>query len=337
MELYIAPSSLVAAKLQEVGITPRHIIACDDRLSFGPVSRDVSLSEPRSSFWRHIYDLTTIGRGLAPQLNDFLRLFDRSDDLRAADQITIWGGPSLDEGLHLLWLQAALRKLSIDLGKIALIYVDTNPKTERHLPSLAVLPSEAINAALQTAIKVSSTEWEQLDRFWQAFTSNDPADLNRVFIRSQTDVPKWIWASFPLLSRRFPQKGVGLPYHIASLLRLLTPSPVPFHVALARFLASHADERDLPGDLVLEAQLRQLATPVALAPLVELHETGDGTTVEAAITADGVAVVSGVKDNLALNRIDEWVGGVHLINEAHQSLEFDPDTNQLVRRTFAQM
>ncbi len=118
MELHITHGSLVAGKLQEGGIPSRQIIPCDDRLSFGPVGRDVSLAKSRLAFWQQTYDLTKIGKGLAPQPDDFLRLSDRSTDLRTTDQITLWVGPSLDEGLHLLWLQAALRKLSVDLGKV---------------------------------------------------------------------------------------------------------------------------------------------------------------------------------------------------------------------------
>ena len=121
-----------------------------------------------------------------------------------------------------------------------------------------------------------SGEWGQIDRLWQEFTGTDPASLNHWLTHAQLDAPNWLQSSLLLLTRRFPQRGIGLSSHVTSLLRLLKSSPVALHVILGKFLSDHSDDRDLPGDIVLEAHLRQLATPLATVPLIAFGEINAG-------------------------------------------------------------
>jgi len=66
--------------------------------------------------------------------------------------------------------------------------------------------------------------------------------------------------------------------------------------------------------------------------LVELRDAGNSSIVEIAITAEGLEVVSGTKDHLDLNKIDRWIGGVHLTSDAREIWEFDPDAARLVKK-----
>jgi hypothetical protein len=59
----------------------------------------------------------------------------------------------------------------------------------------------------------------------------------------------------------------------------------------------------------------KMASPQARRPLVEVAgDLNDMRSCSVQLTEDGFAVLSGASNAIALNGIDDWIGGVHLTN-----------------------
>jgi len=73
------------------------------------------------------------------------------------------------------------------------------------------------------------------------------------------------------------------------------------------------------GDAYLFSRLKGLAAPAQRQPLVAL--TGNPLSMretEVVLTQTGRAVLEGRANSVALNGIDDWVGGIHL-NSARET------------------
>ncbi len=84
---------------------------------------------------------------------------------------------------------------------------------------------------------------------------------------------------------------------------------------------------DRPDDIYLFDRLKRLGDRRLARPLLAL--TGDLSamrSVEAAITETGQKVLAGVANYVALNGIDDWVGGVHLKARSGSPWVFDGET-----------
>ena len=82
---------------------------------------------------------------------------------------------------------------------------------------------------------------------------------------------------------------------------------------IAHTMTSNAEHLDPVGDLYLLARLRGLADSHLPHPALEL--TGDLSCIrgcEVRVTVTGEDVLSGRRNFVELNGVDDWVGGVHL-------------------------
>jgi hypothetical protein len=126
----------------------------------------------------------------------------------------------------------------------------------------------------------------------------------------------------------YPSTGNGLSRTADAALRALAAGPLK---AGALFTAiQRAEERPFMGDWSFWDMLRAMAS--ARVPLVRLDGDESGTmarrTVE--ITSAGRSVLDGRDDAVALNGIDEWRGGVHLLGIDRSPWRWDARAETLV-------
>jgi hypothetical protein len=115
------------------------------------------------------------------------------------------------------------------------------------------------------------------------------------------------------LLERFPDRMTGLNRWDTALLRYTRDVGPASARIVAYTLGYESDGPDQVGDGYLFARLRRLGDPALRHPLLTLSGNRvriGGTRV--ILTDAGLAVLAGRANFVALNGIDEWVGGIHL-------------------------
>ena len=158
---------------------------------------------------------------------------------------------------------------------------------------------------------------------WHAYVSDDPQGLNAMIARNPREFP-FLSDGLALHAARFPSTRNGLGIVDQRILEFIAEGSLDFEALFNRF--SRAQPRFGLGDSEIMRHLRALASrPV---PLVTLLEAAGTTNAALGITEQGEAVLAGA-DDIAINGIDLWLGGVHLTRE--NLWRWDPSSGTVIR------
>jgi hypothetical protein len=143
---------------------------------------------------------------------------------------------------------------------------------------------------------------------WQAFTASEPTELVRIVQHENTsDLPHLQGALLRLL-QEYPSTRNGLGRTEQQMLGILEQSPLS---AFDLFTANaRREERVFMGDATFFTRLDRLLS--ARRPLVQ-RRTADGPL---ELTDHGQRVLAGEADDVELNGVERWIGGVHLTESA---------------------
>jgi hypothetical protein len=155
-------------------------------------------------------------------------------------------------------------------------------------------------------------------RAWQACCAADPTGLLPFAAAAQTAGEDAEYAELPYLPgaiqrhlEEFPSATNGLARSEAQVLQVLSEGMRTPEEAFIE--ASRLEERIFMGDTSFWAIVRRLTQGSRPLVACEVHprpgRLPDGTL---ALTSDGRAVLSGRADQITLNGVDRWLGGVHL-------------------------
>ena len=164
-------------------------------------------------------------------------------------------------------------------------------------------------------------------RAWAAFSAADPNSIVEVLKEDAPDLP-YLQGALLRHLEQFPSTRNGLSRTECQILEIIEASDARVG---AIFRADQGREQAMfMGALVFDTYIRRLAN--GRVPLVRI--SGDKNpfwNAEVAITLEGRAVVRSESDNLSLNGIDRWLGGVHLQGDhlwrwdsEHGKLQFGP-------------
>lgn len=149
---------------------------------------------------------------------------------------------------------------------------------------------------------------------WAAYSSADPRDLVKLL---QTDI-----SALPFLQRslrshlsRFPSTENGLGRVEGRALALIASGKNTFRALFPEF--ADKDGAFGYGDAHLFIVLRQLVNcqePLLISNVADLGAMRDNDFLDTSyqLTSTGADVLAGNKDEIRLNGIDRWLGGVHL-------------------------
>lgn len=316
---------MVCGYLQNLGIPSAKIVPLFDCLSFGPVTDGPE--GDRIEFWRSQYSVFPEDERPDEWSGDGEMLESRRDQLLSADRIVIWVGASLDEILAFFWVLAALSRIGIPLGRIATIRAGVEPRSERRVASLNMLPEAAFDEYLGTEKPITSEEAAAAAGAWEALVAHQPSKIN-VFCRGRRSAAVGVESVFCLIRQRYPLQQHGVPAYLLRLLRGLEGGAVISSRLLARYFKEYLHEADCPDSAILEASLLRLSAPHAKVPLVNVTPQARGFVVS--LTDSGRSVLQGETNNIALNGIDEWVGGVHLCSSASEVWIYSDERNEIV-------
>ena len=238
-----------------------------------------------------------------------------ASDLHGVSRVLVIAGMSLADQLFLAWIFAVAESLDFEVARIEVVQLRRNERGHC-ITSPALITPAAIAASFSQARCLSTIELRYLATAWEVATAPDPASLLR-FLDDSTPPLPILRDGFARLLWRYPSATTGVNGAEELLLantRTYGPS-VPR--IIGETLAGAFDEEESVGDGWLFGRLRRLANVDFPYPAVALSgTTTEMRGTEAFLTEHGRNLLAGRFNFARQNRIDDWVGGVHLHSHA---------------------
>lgn len=310
MHLHIVHGEGAAASVQQaLGLQDENLVVLPDPLSVGPLARFGSAEawvELRLPFLRDVllYDTATL-----EELTIDLAA------LRRATVTTVWLGTGPADQIVLTWLRAVMRVAELDAERLQLVQFPPDFVDGHCLPALGFLsPAQVLKHP--PPIGLSRLELATLDEAWAALISDSPDALVDFTRASIGPLPVLRQALERMLSR-YPDLDSGLSRWDRILLDKASSNGPRALMVIASTLAEAGWDQDPVGDMWLYWRLRRLADTSLRSPLLELSgDASDYRKVNVRLTDAGYAVNRREVSALALNGVDDIIGGVHLSSDA---------------------
>ncbi len=296
-------------------ITGGKVIVWTDVLHDGPVLINGGMDayrQARASFLSRPgdkLDEETVLGWLARQDEELARATEH-------DEVVFWFDACLFDQLilarHLDWLD----RQDLDGTRASLVCIGEFPGKPR-FKGLGELTGAELLGLLPSRLPVTQLQSTMGRELWTAFTSPEPCGLTKWLSRNTAPLPYMRDAIIRLLEQ-YPDTLSGtsrLEREILAALSERDLDPVELFKAV-----DVQEARPYFGDTTLFSTANRLAS--GRHPLIEIR--GPGPLPEwnpqglhrwsIRITLRGATVLDGCSDNIKLNGIDRWIGGVHLLS-----------------------
>jgi hypothetical protein len=306
--LHVTNGSIAVSRLHDLGLSGR-IVPWDDVLHEGPVRAGVSdeeLRRERAAFLAVSWgDVEGIERSLCAR-----------DELLASaavenDEIVLWFEHDLYDQLQLLQIADRLARMGdARRARVSAILPDDY---------LTAQSDERLQAWFDQRAAVVDRHWQAAQAAWSAFCAPDPTALNGF-------AHPGAWPTLRTALHRhlqqFPWLRTGLSRTEAQTLAAVADGPLSLR---GTFRASNHEVEDaiFMGDSTWWFHIRPLLTgphpllAVVGEPPEDFHHPewwrDDDAAPRLTLTEAGAAVLAGEADHVALNGINRWLGGVHLV------------------------
>ena len=285
--LHIHNGDVTVALAKRANIPGRHI-AFRETLVAGPVPANLAQHdwiEKRARFLSENYDenLLRVRNGLIDQEKML-------DEARQEDEVVLWFEHDLFCLVNFLYLLVRLAKI-------------------KHLThvwcpnALGTSSEEDIGTLYLSRAAVPPQMQRTASSAWEAYTSDDPLNLNKHLLNPTRDFP-FLTDGLRLHASRFPSTQNGLGEVERRALETLSGGPANFVALFARF--DEHPPRFGFGDGEFLRQLRRLAT--CAVPMITIGEFFT-------ITPAGVNVLEAKADFIDLNNAGFWLGGAYVTRE----------------------
>src|SRR5262245_18526346 len=266
----------------------------------------------------------TEGEGSFEETRRQLEATDRTiADAARFDEVVLWFEHDLFDQLQVVRNLDLLAR--VPRNRVSLICIDRFPGVEPFY-GLGQLSAEQLATLTETRREVTAEQFALATRAWNAFRASDPTELFAFASASREDAA--IAASLPFLGaalwrffEEYPSTHNGLSRTGHAVLRAVDGGARDRGEAFRR--SQEEEERPFLGDLGVFDIVHDFAT--AGVPLLSTA-ANDGL----ALTAAGQDVLSGRADAVALNGIDVWRGGVHLVGRDRSPWRWDARRQSLV-------
>ena len=233
------------------------------------------------------------------------------------DEIVLWFEHDLFDQLLLIRTLDLLGAAQV--RNVSLICIGEFPGVDRFV-GLGQLNADQLASLYPGRTPVNPEQYMVASEAWRAFRAADPRELHKLMVRLDDTLP-FLPGAIHRLFEEYPSTTNGLSRSAHAILRVLEFGPLDAGVLFPRTQAE--EPRPFMGDLGHFDIVRALAS--ARVPLVGITPP---QTVE--ITDAGRRVLAGRDDAVALNGIDEWRGGVHLVGAERSPWRWNPDRETLV-------
>jgi len=249
------------------------------------------------------------------------------------DEVLLWFEHDLFCQLHLIYLLNWLSQREHGKTKLSLVCIGEFPEME-NFRGLGELTVAQMSSLFPQRHKITAAEIDLGGKAWAAYTSADPQSIADL-LEGDTAALPFLRAALEKHLARFPSLRNGLGLIENTALSLIATGTSQFG---ALFEAFGKEEPTYGlGDAQFMLSLLRLAdAPHALLEISAGDNAGpslgDPVKNSFALTAKGESVRRGNDDFVALNGIDQWLGGVHLQGEEN-IWRWDEQRRQLVARS----
>jgi hypothetical protein len=304
--LHLFTGDAAAGTIREaLGLSANESIVQHDVISCGPV-RDFGSREEwvaaRGEFWMEVCG--------GPTLNQFPNdLVADAERLRDAERLILWVGAGLSDRLLLPSVVALAEVISLDLPPIEVAAIRSHRSLKVPVLGWGMLRAEDVGRP--DRILVDADDLARSRSAWKALTTTSPASYMEGLEGLEDDTD--LLAAMSVLIERYPDAVTGLSHWDASLLACVPDSGASGLTIIGGAFGANHHHLDPVGDLYLYWRLRRMASGALDRPLLRLE--GDPAVMSQSrftLTDFGRSVRAGQGNAVAINGIDDWVGGVHL-------------------------
>ena len=309
--LHVTNGSVALSRIHDLGL-PGDVVPWDDVLHEGPVPGGLAPARLR----RVRAEFLAIDWGDVAAIEQSLTDRDRALAAGVAgDEVVLWFEHDLYDQLQVLQVLDQVIEARRPLGRpgasVTAILADDY---------LSAQPDAVLRAWFEARRPLAPAAWEAATEAWAAYRAAGPGRLT-------TFAHPGAWSTLVTALRRhlqqYPSVHTGLSRTEGQTLAALASSPLSVREAFRA--ANHAvEDAVFMGDAAWWWHIRPLLTgPRALVRVEGEVPPGwhhpdwwrdDDDAVRLALTDDGERVVAGEADHVALNGIDRWLGGVHLVS-----------------------
>jgi len=303
----------------------RRVVYWRDILHEGPVP-EVAPAELRRIRVGYLTGYQSAGRA------EIMRQFTERDQALEANrdqEYVLWFEADLYDQLQIAEILARLADLGVPAERITLICIGEHAGIAR-FGGLGELTAGQLRELPHTnaCARLTTAALELATRAWAAFRAPSPEGLGAIAAARLGDL-RFLGEAFDRLSREYPATRDGLSLTERRVLAAVADGAPDAGTAFVR--AGARETRPYMGDTTCFGRMDRMAQgPHPLLRLDPPGRTVDRTT-GVHLTGTGARVLAGQADQIALNGIDRWIGGVHLQGH-HVPWRWDDGTETIVDR-----
>jgi hypothetical protein len=252
---------------------------------------------------------------------------DQAVEANRDGEYVLWFEADLYDQLQIAEILARLAGLDVRAERITLICIGEHAGIAR-FGGLGELTAEQLRELPHTnaSVRLTPAALELATRAWAAFRAPTPEGLGAVAAARLGEL-RFLGEAFDRLSREYPATRDGLSLTERRVLAAVADGAPDAGTAFVR--AAARETRPYMGDTTCFARMDRMAD--GPHPLLRLDPPGRPVerTAGVRLTTTGARVLAGDADQIALNGIDRWIGGVHLQGH-HVPWRWDDGTETIV-------
>ena len=302
----------------------RRVVYWRDVLHEGPVPE-----VPSAELRRIRVDYLTGYQGV--ERAETMRLFTERDQAVAAShggEYVLWFEADLYDQLQIAEVLARLAGLGVPAERVTLICIGEHAGIAR-FGGLGELTAGQLRELPHTnaCARLTPAALELATRAWSAFRAASPEGLGAIAATRLGEL-RFLGEAFDRLSREYPATRDGLSLTERRVLAAVADGAADAGAAFVH--AGARETRPYMGDMTCFGRMDRMAQ--GPHPLLRLDPPGHPVhrSTGVRLTDTGARVLAGQADQIALNGIDRWIGGVHLQGH-HVPWRWDDGTEAIVR------
>jgi len=225
-------------------------------------------------------------------------------------EYVLWFEADLYDQLQIAEILARLAGLGVPAERITLICIGEHAGIAR-FGGLGELTAEQLRELPHTnaCARLTPAALELATRAWAAFRAPSPEGLGAIAAARLGEL-RFLGEAFDRLRREYPATRDGLSLTERRVLAAVADGAPDAGTAFVR--AGARETRPYMGDVTCFGRMDRMAE--GQHPLLHLDPPGSPVhrTTGVRLTDVGARVLAGEADQIALNGIDRWIGGVHL-------------------------
>lgn len=305
--LHIVSGHSASGTLRASGVTAANVIVWFDLLTVGPAI-GTSLEETtqaRNRFFRKAFKSWSPPDEPRPILPTYIqrnRMLRRCGEWR---EVALWFGPAVIEQFSLLQILAAIGEQKLTRTRVSLVTCPTG--------GIPMYRPEEMAAFFSSRSAIPPGQMANARRAWGLYCGSNPMLVLQFAKKHEKSLPILSKALLCQLEQ-YPSVKNGLSFSEEALLREIEARRNG--VRAVGYVLGNDDNYRTGDDELFQSIFRFLCSEVPLIETSEkelpLNSFADFRKLELRLSAAGVDVLSGKADQIALNGIDRWIGGVHL-------------------------